>query len=309
VFERAQPTLELESPALYPETLVAEPAGAGFLFGSFRQGAIYRVSLDGRATRLVDDPRLCSVLGIAVDARRGRIWAVNADLGVSLRPSTRGPKQLAAVGVYDLKTGANIDYFELESLADGPHLLNGIALDDAGTAYVTDSFAPVIYRVELGTKPRILVRDARFLGEGVNLNGVVVHPDGYLLVVKKSDGTLFKVQLSEPVSISPVAHDAALPGGDGLLLTDSRHLVVVSNQTPRARRNSLIALESLDGWRSSKSLGILPLGSDYPTTAALRDDVIYVVSSQLNDLISSTPDQRERLAARARIVRVAKVTR
>ncbi|MEO8901496.1 MAG: hypothetical protein ABI488_07210 [Polyangiaceae bacterium] len=49
-------------------------------------------------TRLVDDPRLCSVLGIAVDAERGQLWAVNADLGASTRPSAAGPKHLAAVG-------------------------------------------------------------------------------------------------------------------------------------------------------------------------------------------------------------------
>jgi len=300
-------TQELSPLGLYPETLVADPTSAGFLFGSFRQGAIYRTGAEGRATRLVDDPRLCSVLGIAVDAQRGRIWAVNADLGVSLKPSVRGPKQLAAVGVYDLRSGAPVDYFELESLAAGPHLLNGIALDDAGTAYVTDSFAPVIYRLERGKPPRVLVRDARFVGEGVNLNGLVVHPDGYLLVIKKSDGALFKVQLSPPALVSPVALDVPLAGGDGLLLTGARNLAVVANQTPSARSNALITLESTNGWSSAKVLQKLELGATYPTTAALREGAIYVVSSRLNELISSTAEQRTHLAAAASIRRVATV--
>jgi len=309
VIESRPATVELSPSGLYPETVVADPTSGGFLFGSFRQGAIYRTSAAGYATRLVDDPRLCSVLGIAVDAEHGRLWAVNADLGVSVKPSAQGPKQLAAVGVYDLKSGAPIDYFELESLVDGPHLLNGIALDDAGKAYVTDSFAPVIYQLERGMKPRVLVHDERFRGEGVNLNGVVVHPDGYLLVIKKSDGGLFKVQLAQPAQVSPVALDAALVGGDGLLLTGPGYLAVVANQTPSARSNAFITLESRDDWRSATTRHRLALGASYPTTAALRGGDVYVVSSRLNELIASTAEQRPLLAAPATLRRVATVGR
>ncbi|MEO8901852.1 MAG: hypothetical protein ABI627_10025, partial [Polyangiaceae bacterium] len=94
--------LALRQPALYPETIEYDRKNDRLLLGSFREGGIYRVENNGGVTRLVDDPRLCSVLGIAVDAERGQLWAVNADLGASTRPSAAGPKHLAAVGIYDL---------------------------------------------------------------------------------------------------------------------------------------------------------------------------------------------------------------
>src|SRR5688572_28549228 len=103
-----------------------------------------------------------------------------------------GPRRLAGVGIYDLKTGKPLSYVDLGPLAEGPHLMNGIALDPSGNAYITDSFSPVIYKVTAEGSASIFLRDERFAGKAINLNGVVVHPDGYLLVIKKSDGALFK---------------------------------------------------------------------------------------------------------------------
>src|SRR5262245_4900523 len=69
-FDARGPALTVRRPALYPETLLADVGRDGFLVSSFREGAIYRVDPGGRPSLLVDDPRLSSVLGIAVDAAR-----------------------------------------------------------------------------------------------------------------------------------------------------------------------------------------------------------------------------------------------
>src|SRR6185503_8116446 len=133
-----------------------------------------------------------------------RVWAANADLGVGVRSSTAGPKMLAAVGQYDLGSGLALRYVDLARLLPGPHLLNGIALDTHGDAYVTDSFAKAIYRVTADGDASVFLSSDPFAGPGVNLNGLVVHPGGYLLVVKKSDGALFRVPLSKPAAFSRV---------------------------------------------------------------------------------------------------------
>ena len=302
-------SLTIRSPALFPETVVHDAARDRLLVGSFRRGAIYAVDDAGGATAIVDEPRLCSVLGIAIDEARGRVWAVNSDLGASAKPSAAGAKKLAAVGVYDLSTGEPLLYVDLAPLAPGPHLLNGIALDADGSAYVTDSFAPVIYKVRADGEATVFAKSERFEGAGINLNGVVVHPDGYLLVVKKSDGQLFKVPLDHPEALSGVAVSTRFVGGDGLLLVDDRSLVIVANKTPDAATNAVFALSTDDGFASARVDGRIDLGDVYPTTAVQRGGGVYVVHSRLNELIQGAPEVREGLRTEAVLDRVGDVRR
>ena len=97
---------------------------------------------------------------------------------VTLAYVTRG--KLAAVATYDATTGAPRAYYDLSSLDPGAHLANDLVLDARGNAYVTDSFAPVIYRIDTKGHASIFARDARFkTGEGFNLNGIAMHRGGY----------------------------------------------------------------------------------------------------------------------------------
>jgi sugar lactone lactonase YvrE len=305
--ERPGPALAVQNPTLFPETIEYDPTRAQFLLGSFREGAIYAVDGDGRVSRLVDDPRLCSVLGIAVDAARSRLWAVNADLGACSKPSAAGPKRLAAVALFDLETGEARGYFDLAPLVPGPHLPNGIALDDAGNAYVSDSFAPALYKINARGRASVLLQDPSFAGAGINLNGLAVHPDGYLLVIKKSDGRLFKVPLAQPHEFSEVRIDRPLVGGDGLLLIGGRSAVIVANRTPDQTTNAAFTLSSNDDWASARVVAEQPLGDDYATTAVVRDGELFAVSSKLNQLIQASPQARARMRVPARIRRIGRL--
>ena len=306
-FEQREAPLTVSRPALYPETIEYNANDDKFLLSSFRDGAIYEVDQAGQVSRLVDDPRLCSVLGIAVDIPRQRLWAVNSDLGASVKPSAAGPKKLAAVGVYDLGTGKPLNYIDLGPLAGGPHLMNGVAVDASGNAFVTDSFSPIIYQVTADGHANIFLQDERFSGAAINLNGLVVHPDRYLLVIKKSDGSLYKVPLDNPRAFSKVAIDQAFVGGDGLTLIGKHHLVVIANRTPEHSSNAAFSLSSQDGWLSAKVSAVQPLGDVYPTTAVLRRGLLYVVHSKLNQLIAAPPDQKARLTEQATIRPIARL--
>ena len=308
-FDSSGPSLTVNRPALYPETIEYNPKSDQFLVSSFREGAIYEVDRSGGTSLLVDDPRLCSVLGIAVDAARGKLWAVNSDLGASIKPSGVGSKRLAGVGVYDLSTGKPLNYVDLAPLAAGPHLVNGIALDPAGNGYVTDSLSPVIYKIDARGNAKVFLRDEQFAGEGINLNGLVVHPDGYLLVIKKSDGALFKVPLARPAEFSEVSIGERFVGGDGVTLIGKKDLVLIANRTATAATNAAYLLTSEDGWVSAKLSAVQHLGDVYPTTAVLRDGTLYVLHSKLNELIQSSPERTGQLRLEATIRPIARVTR
>jgi sugar lactone lactonase YvrE len=307
-FETSGKSLTIHRPALYPETIEYDRKRDKFLVSSFREGAVYEVDRQGQASIVVKDERLCSVLGIAVDADRGRLWAVNSDFASSLKPSAAGPKQLAAVGIYDLSTGKALNYVDLAPLASGPHLLNGIALDSDGNAYVTDSFTPAIYKIDSHGTAAVFLSDAQFAGEGINLNGLVVHPDGYLLVIKKSDGVLFKVPLANPSRFTKVAVGDTFVGGDGLVLAGGTSLVVIANQVPGRASNAAFALSSDDGWVTAKVRSVQQLGDVYPTTAVLRDGKLYVIQSKLNELIQSPAAQKDALRVEATIREIGQVT-
>ncbi len=284
-FGVAAPALPIHKPGLYPETIDYDPLHDTFLVGSFRSGAIYRVDGDGRATPFAGEQAVGSTLGIAVDAQHRRLWAVSADVGAGVRRSAAGPKRAADVIVYDLTTGKTLRHVDLSGLVHGPHLLNGVAVDAGGNAYVTDSFSAAIYRVSADGKASVFARDDRFAGPGVGLNGLVVHPHGFLLAIKKSDGALFKVPLADPKQVSQVKIDGAFVGGDGLTLAGANDLVVVANATPAVTTNTAFALSTADDWATARIYDALPLRDDYPTTAVVRGGTLFVVSSRLEELL------------------------
>lgn len=292
--------LDLQPLGVYPETVVYDSRKHQLLFGSMRNGGVFALTATGQSTQLVNDVRLRSVLGIAIDQLHHRLLVLTSDLGVSVRTVTAEQRKFAAVGIYDLHSGRPIDFVNLSNLKpENPHLANGIAVDSMGNAYISDSFSPIIYRVDMGGHPEIMVEDERFIGNGINLNGVVVHPDGYLIVAHKSKGVLFKIPLHSPHQVSEIDIAATLPGADGLLLTDSRSLVLVANEVDTDKTNAAFVLSSKDDWKTAQIDKREPLGDVYPTTAVVVDEQIYVLHSQLKRLLAGAANADEQAQQQA----------
>jgi len=288
-------------PGLYPETVELNPLTGKFLVGSIREGTVYEVGLDGAARKLIDDDRLISILGIAVDARTGRLLVTNSDLGAGLKRSARGPRKEAGVGIYDLATGRALHYVDLAPLLpDGDHLINGLTVDTEGNAYATDSFTPAIYKIDSNGVASVFLQDDEFKGAGVNLNGLVHHRKGYLLVVKKSTGALYRVPIADPRRFTRVAIEAKFIGGDGLLLAGDDRLLMVANQTPAAASNAAYVIESQDDWLTARVIESRDLGDVYPTSCVLSGGKIYALSSHLNEWIGARPEAREAIAKEGR---------
>ena len=142
------------------------------------------VDLDGIMTEFVKDETLIAVVGLAVDNKINRLLVCNSDAGISKRSDKSTIGQLAQVISYDLTTGKKLNTINLGSLYPRGHFLNDLVLDNVGNIYVTDSFSPVIYKIDTEDKTSVLVTDKSFeVPQGTfGLNGIVYHSDNYLIV-------------------------------------------------------------------------------------------------------------------------------
>jgi len=183
-----------------------------------------------------------------------------------------------------------------------------MTLDTDGNAYVTDSFAPVIYKIDTKGKASIFLKNDRFLGKGINLNGIVFHPDGYLITVKKGDGALFKIPLDNPSNFSEIKSPQAFIGGDGLILANNKELIVIANKASGQALETAFSLNSTDDWKTAKITGKYKLGKVYPTTGVIRKEKIYVLHSNLQSLMLAPKKEKSRLRNKATIEQIGSVT-
>ncbi|HFD7739540.1 MULTISPECIES: SMP-30/gluconolactonase/LRE family protein [Serratia] len=300
----------------YPEGIAWNPRAGAFLVSSLRGGQLGLVYPDGRYRRFSTGKGLITTSGMLVDAERNRVLVCNEDVGVSLNSAPGTRNRVAQVLEFNLDTGALQQTYDLSSLSRGPTLANDLALDAQGNIYVTDSFQPQIYKVDRATRQvSILVRSARLMpaevpaaaqGTQPYLNGIVYHPDGYLIAADYTRGLLWKVTLGNAPAISEIRLPQRLKGPDGLRLKNAHELVIVQS-FPGAKGSmsgDVTLLSSNDGWASAHITAVAtPSELDGPTGAALRDGEVWVVNSRYPRLFADVA-QAERTRTFS-IVRVA----
>ncbi|MBD2766778.1 gluconolaconase [Hymenobacter sp. BT664] len=273
-------SIPFSSKELYPEGIAYNPAANAFFVSSLHYGTIGQVDRRGTYKPIIQDEALVSTTGLAVDAKRNRLLVCVADPGVSTRTDQATQGKLAKLAIYSLKTGRRTALIDLGSLGAGGHFANDVAVAPDGTAYVTDSFSPQIWQVTPAGKASVLVRNDAFAGEGFNLNGIVYHPAGFLLVAKSSDGKLFKIDLRHPERPEPVA-TAALPGVDGLVLNDRNELLAIQNGSDSGQ---ISQLTTADNWATATAQGTARSEKTFPTTGSLVQGRYYVLNAKANEL-------------------------
>ena len=168
------------------------------------------------------------------------------------------------------------------SLSSGAGFVNdAIVTNDA--VYLTDSFAPVLYRVGLDANNIPDAGDVATLPlngfvsvGGFNANGIEVTEDGSsLIVVNSTTGVLYRV---DPATGDATAIDLggeSAVSGDGLVLSGKK-LYVVQN-----------ALNQVAVFKLSRDLSSAVLqetidlpGSESPTTADLFGNSLYLVDAR-----------------------------
>lgn len=279
-------TITFTAPGLFPEGVQYDATTQAFLVSSLTTGNVGWVKDDKTYTVLAAGSAtgITSAVGLHLDEARSRV------LVASSNATTGNVAKLVSLNRDKGNVNFTADLGALRPSASG-HFANDIAVDGQGNAYVTDSFAPVIYKVTAQGVVSVFLDDARFAANpGVfGLNGLVFHADatgGYLLVAKTDEGILFKVPLSNPRGFTPVtAAGIDLHGADGLLLQDDNTLQVVAGT-----QNKVYRLTTSNNWASAAVAGTFATSGAGPTTLARRAGAdSYVLYANLSAITATTP--------------------
>jgi len=266
----------LDSANVYPESVTVDQSSGTFYVGSVKEGTIYKGKI-ARPILEVFSPGGADGRTIAT----GMFFANNRLVVVG--------RQTGLIFVYNTKNGRLISKLD-NGLRTGQTFLNDTTFAPDGSAYVTDSVNPVLYRVASNRTGQYELEEfIKFAGtpvtyvnapgaEGINVNGIAATADGrYLIIGKRNENRLFRVDLKSR-EIVPVNIPAGmLNTPDGFFLEG----------------NTLYVAQNLP-----KSIGVVKLSSDFsqaefertinhptfafPTSVARYKNRLLVVSSQFD---------------------------
>ncbi|RYY53068.1 MAG: gluconolaconase [Chitinophagaceae bacterium] len=280
-----QPTERIEFMAdeAYPEGVAFDSTANVYYVSSARLGTIGKVTPQGTYSVFYADNTLKSTYGVKVYGNKLLIAAGDANYSKFTSPDTR--TKMARLLSIDSQSGKKLMDVDLSKLLPGKHFPNDIAVDPQGNIYITDSFAHGIYKVTPEGRASVFARDKMFETMGVGLNGIVYHPDGFLLASNTGTGQVYKIDIKDPTKVTKVQLDQYFLGADGLLLDDNNHLTVVVN----GGNDKIFRLESTDGWQSA-ILSASTLASDrftYPSTATRFQNSTWIMNAKFSELVDS----------------------
>jgi outer membrane protein assembly factor BamB len=189
---------------------IAVGRGHTFYAGNTATGAVYAGDLrTGEGDVLVQPVAGRSALGVFVDDFN-RLWVAGGATG--------------NLYVYDASTGALITQYALAPTT--PRFINDVYVTN-DAAYVTNTSAPVLYRIPLGPGGELGTAFETFVAPP-GLNGIEATPDGKTLIVVSITTSEFFTMDAETGATQEIVLDQLVARGDGLIL-QGRTLYVVEN--------------------------------------------------------------------------------
>jgi sugar lactone lactonase YvrE len=263
---------------VYPESVTIDHARGTFYVGSVKEGTIFK----GR----VGTPKIEVFSPAGADGRtmaNGLFYAQDRLIVLG--------RQSGQIFVYDTKSGRLITRLHNGLQGTDQTFLNDVTFAPDGSAYVTDSVNPVLYRVKPvnGGSTYELEEFLKFEGTpikytkaagapGINVNGIVVTADGrHLILAKRNENALFRLELKNR-RVTPIEMPKdMLNTPDGMFLKGET--LYVAQNIPRA-----VAVVKLSENFSRAALArTIPHPTfAFPTAVARYQDRLLVVSAQFD---------------------------
>ncbi|KAJ3679217.1 hypothetical protein LUZ60_017228 [Juncus effusus] len=264
--ERSTVSISYESDHWFHECAKWDSQAGRFLVSTMAGGGLAEVKEGEESVVVTDDEVAGNIsVGIFVDRPRERVLVVYSD-GIKVR--------YGGVGAYRLDTWERIFLTHLNQPGDEPSLADDVAVDSDGNSYITDAKSNKIWKLGPNGDLLSIIKNKSFtpkkgfFNNVIGLNGIIYHPNGFLLVIHTSTGSLFKID-TKTEEIKVVRVKGSLNRGDGLELMSDNKLIVAG--TPSR------LVESKDGWVSAKVVGqyVGPIHR-IATSATVKDEKVYL---------------------------------
>jgi sugar lactone lactonase YvrE len=275
---RSNVRLTLPDTMMHPEGVTYDGRTGRWFVGSVRQRRVVVVGRDGKPRDFVKPAAdgIAGVFGMAVDSVRRTLWIATTALprieGFTAADSGR-------VGVF----GYDLDSGHLRRRAWAPrdsstaHTFGDVAVAPSGDVYVSDSQAPSIFRLALGTDTL-----ARFVTHPLfrSLQGMAFTPDGGTMFVADYSHGLLRVNVaSRAVTALAVPATVTALGVDGLYLHRGA-LIGVQNGIAPARVVRFCLDDGGNAVRNAEVLDRNPLADEPTLGVIVGDSAFYVATSQ-----------------------------
>jgi sugar lactone lactonase YvrE len=257
-----------------PEGVAYDPVEKAFYVSSVHKRKVVRVDASGAATDFLagrDD--LWAAFGIAVDAKRRRLWVTTGAIPqmIGFEAADRGRSGALA---FDLATGRRVKACLLPG-SPSEHAISDLAVDSKGNVYVADSVTPAIYVIHEGTEAlEPLVTGAPFLSP----QGLAFSADERRLYVADYARGIFVVDPATRACTKLAHPDAVcLVGVDGLSFAAGALYATQNGISPK--RVVRVALDRA-GTRAER-LDVLEANSPglgEPTLCTVVDGWLYFVA-------------------------------
>lgn len=184
----------LNTERLIPEGITANRKGTAFYIGSYAKRSIIRRSDDREEVFLPEGAEgMFGVLGMKLSPDEKDLWVCTSS-------EQEGTAGFAGLFVFDVASKKLKRKIVLEK-KDEPHLLNDLAFDQHGTAYITDSRAGKVWKVNDTGLQRVSNKDF------IYPNGIAFHATTGLLYVADYTG----ITVIDPLTETTTALQAAVP--------------------------------------------------------------------------------------------------
>ncbi|MDG9728172.1 MULTISPECIES: SMP-30/gluconolactonase/LRE family protein [unclassified Streptomyces] len=271
----------------FPTGVAYDPRSGHYYVGSAQDGTLYR----GHVRK--PTARVWSPAG-----RDGRSFTAGMTLDGEGRLYVNGGGT-GTLRVYDSATGTLLT---TQHGAKGG-FVNDVTVAADGTAYVTDSFKPVVYRLTEDERGRwklehwldVDASGVDWIDGQHNLNGIVAVGTRHLLAVQSNTGKLWRIDRSTGRTAEVDLGGHTLVNGDALAWRDGRLYVTQGNLYDDPDTEPQVAVvEMNDDLTSGRFLhGLVPPdGLLHPSAAVITDhDRLLVVNSQYNRWVAGLPPE------------------
>jgi Cu-Zn family superoxide dismutase len=260
----------LPGDSVFPEGVAYNPASGKFYVGSTTDGTLYEGDLASGEVSVFSAGGAggrTTAIGLKVDDS-GNLWV-----------SGGGTGQMFA---YNTADGSLVASYTTPAVEQT--FINDATVTPDGSVYFTDSFRPVLFKVSAlagGEAESWLDFTGTVLeyGEGFNLNGIAVTPDGrYLLVIHSGTGSLYRIDTETREVIQVDTGGADLTAGDGILL------VGLTLYVTRNRFGEIVPVAMAEELSTGAAGSpVTDPSLIFPTTIAQTGDSLLVVNSQFNN--------------------------